>query len=129
MSSNGNCCCEHAHSVTSAHVDLAADNNGTLSDAFQYGDPTDTTWTLDGCTFAMDVQLTYYDVTPKLSLSSAAGTIVVDDPVQRVIHLHVDPLTLLPGNYVYDLIMTDALGTKTPLQHGQLEICQGVTGV
>lgn len=129
MSSNGNCCCEHAHSVTSAHVDIAADNNGTLSDAFQFGDPTDTTWTLDGCTFAMDVQLTYYDAAPKLSLSSMAGTIVVDDTVQRVIHLSVDPVPLLPGAYVYDLVMTDALGTKTPLMHGALCISQGVTGV
>lgn len=132
MSADG-ACCERAHSVTSAHVDLAIDNNSSWSDAFQFGDPDDTTWDLNGCTFSMDVQVTYYDIAPKLSLATSAGTIVVDDPVQRVIHFNVPAATLqndlTPGTYVYDLIMTDARGVATALMHGKVEISQGVTGV
>lgn len=126
-------CCDHAHSVTSAHVDLTLDNNTTWSDAFQYGDLDDTTWTLNGCSFTMDVQIAYYDVAPRLSLASSAGTIVTDDSVQRVIHLNVPAAaiqaSLMPGVYVYDLVMTDAMGTRTALMHGYVEVSQGVTGV
>jgi len=127
------CGCTYPHSETSAHEDMAIDNNATWSNAFQFGTPTDTTWSFNGCTFAADVQLTYYDATPKLSVSSAAGTIVIDDPNQRVLHFSVAPLAiqnaLLPGAYVYDLIMTDAMGIKTALMHGCLTVVQGVTGV
>ena len=126
-------CCEHAHSVTSAHVDLAIDDNATWSDAFQFGDLGDTTWTLSGCTFTMDVQITYYDLAPKLSLATTAGTIVTADPVQRVIYLSVPSAAivaaLIPGTYVYDLIMTDAFGVRTALMHGSVEVSHGVTGV
>ena len=86
--------CESAHSVTSAEVNLAIDNNGTWMDAFQFGEPADTTWDLVGQSFELDVQLSYYDATPKLSLTSAAGEIVIDDPIQRVIHLNVDSAAL-----------------------------------
>jgi hypothetical protein len=130
---NGNCDCGYGHSATSAHVDLSIDNNTTWSDAFQFDDPDDTTWTLDGCSFTLDVQVTYYDLEPKLSLSSAAGTILIADPIKRVIYFSVPAAAVqagvLPGTYVYDLIMTDALGVRTALMHGQLEVSQGVTGV
>ena len=87
-------CTFDGHSVTSALVNLSIDNNGTWMDAFQFGTPGDTTWTLTGQKFEMDIQLNYYDATPKLSLTSTAGKIVIDDVNQRVIHLNVDPATL-----------------------------------
>jgi|SRR5215472_6509592 len=123
----------NGHSVTSAHVDLSIDNNGTWMDAFQFGTPGDTTWTLTGQKFEMDVQLNYYDATPKLSLTSTAGKIVIDDVIQRVIHLNVDPATLQgalqPGTYVYDLVMLDASvpPVRVPLMHGDVCVSQGVT--
>ena len=119
--------------VTSAHVDLQIDNNGTWQDAFQFGTPGDTTWTLANQTFEMDVQKTRYDATPLLSLKSTTGTIIIDDIVQRVIHFNVGPATiqssLNPGTYVYDLVMlsSDATPIRTPLMHGQVIVCQGVT--
>lgn len=128
--------CSHngcTHSVTSAHVDLQIDNNGTWQDAFQFGEPDDTTWTLTGQTFSMDVQRDYYDATPKLSLTSAGGRIIIDDVRQRVIHLNVDPAdiqtSLKPGTYVYDLVMTDGSipGIRVPLMHGIVIVEQGVT--
>lgn len=121
------------HSVTSAHVDMRIDNNGTWSDAFQFGEPDDTTWTLTGQAFSMDVQLTYYDATPLLSLSSSAGRIIIDDVNQRVIHFNVDPVALQaalkPGQYVYDLVMLDAStpSVRVPLMHGIVIVAQGVT--
>jgi hypothetical protein len=123
--------CDYPGSETSAHEDITISNNATWSSAFQYGDPTDTSWTLNGATFAADVKVNYYDATAKLSVSTGAGTIVIDDPVQRVIHFNVPPATLqnllTPGYYVYDLLMTDALGVVTQLMHGALQVGKGVT--
>jgi hypothetical protein len=120
-----------AHSVTSARVDLRIDNNGTWMDAFQFGEPDDTTWTLTGQTFELDVQLNPYDTVPLLSLTTANGRIFVDDVVQRVIHFKVDPAdiqaSLNPGAYVYDLVMVDGSNVRVPLMHGSLLVQQGVT--
>jgi hypothetical protein len=112
---------------------MRIDNNGTWSDAFQFGEPDDTTWTLTGQAFSMDVQRDYYDTTPKLSLTSAGGQIVIDDVVQRVIHLNVAPTSiqtsLQPGTYVYDLVMLDTSTPpiRVPLMHGIVIVAQGVT--
>jgi hypothetical protein len=129
------CCpvngCDY-HSVTSAHVDMAIDNNGTWSDAFQFGTPGDFTWTLTN-NFGMDVQANRYDATPLLQLSTTNGRIIVDDAVQRVIHLNVAPAdiqaSLRPGVYVYDLVMMDGSTPpiRTPLMHGHVRVGQGVT--
>lgn len=128
------CACNgYWHSVTSAHEDIPIDNNGTMMNAFQFGTPTDTTWTFNGQSFEMDVQLTYYDNTPKLSLSTASGTIVIDDPIQRVLHFNVPPsniqTSLTPGAYVYDLIMLDGSTppVRVPLMHGRILVGQGIT--
>jgi hypothetical protein len=124
-------CCTYGHSVTSAHVDLAIDNNGTWSDAFQFGDQDDTTWTLTGQSFELDVQRNSYDLVPLLSLSTANSRILVDDVTQRVIHLDVSaPIiqaTLQPGTYVYDLVMVSGSNVRVPLMHGTLQVTQGVT--
>jgi hypothetical protein len=119
--------------VTSAHVDLAIDNNGTWQDAFQFGEPDDTTWTLNDQAFAMDVQRSYFDTVPLLSLATSDGRIIIDDIIQRVIHLNVDPTliqsSLQPGTYVYDLVMigTPPSGVRVPLMHGTVCVAQGVT--
>jgi hypothetical protein len=119
--------------VTSAHVDLAIDNNGTWQDAFQFGEPTDTTWTLDGQLFELDVQLSPYDLVPLLHLDTGGGRIVIDDVVQRVIHLNVAPAdiqtSLQPGAYIYDLVMVSAASPaiRVPLMHGTVFVSQGVT--
>jgi hypothetical protein len=121
------------HSVTSAHEDLKIDNNGTWMDAFQFGTPTDTTWTLTGQSFELDVQRNPYDPVPLLHMDSAGGQIVIDDMVQRVIHFNVSPAVLQaslpPGTYVYDLVMVDAStpSVRVPLMHGVLKVAQGVT--
>ena len=105
------------HSVTSAQVDMRIGNNGTWEDAFQFGDPDDTTWTLDNQGFELDVQRNPYDAEPLLSLSTANGRIIVDDTVQRVIHFNVDAAdiqaSLHPGTYVYDLVMVDGSNPPT----------------
>jgi hypothetical protein len=121
------------HSVTSAHVDMMIDNNGTWEDAFQFGQPGDFTWTLAHQTFAMDVQLNRYDQIPLLQMSTTNGRIITDDVVQRVIHFNVDPAdiqtNLTPGTYVYDLVMVDesSPALRVPLMHGSVTVVQGVT--
>ena len=120
-----------AHSATSARVDLQIDDNGTWSDAFQFGEPDDTTWTLQDQSFELDVQLSSYDVTPLLSLSTDSGRIVVDDIVQRVIYFNVPPAdiqaALRPGTYLYDLVMVSSINVRVPLMHGKLYVNRGIT--
>lgn len=124
---------EVAHSVTSARVDLRIDDNSTWMDAFQFGEPTDTTWTLQGQSFELDVQHDPYDAVPLLHLDTVGGRIIIDDSVQRVIHFNVSPTdiqaSLNPGTYVYDLVMLD--GSTPPirvaLMHGNLMVSRGVT--
>jgi hypothetical protein len=123
--------CNDGHSSTSARVDIKIDDNGTWSDAFRFGKPDDTTWTLTGQSFELDVQLDPYGIS-LLSLTMTNGRIVVDDPVQRVIHFKVDPAdiqsALDPGWYVYDLVMIDvASDVRVPLMHGELQVVHGVT--
>ena len=119
------------HSTTSAKVDLAIDNNGTWSDAFQFGDPDDLTWTLTDTIFELDVQRNPFDLVPLLTLTSSNGRIITDDVVQRVIHFNVPAVdiqaNLTPGVYVYDLVMVDINGVRTPLMHGAVTVTQGVT--
>ena len=120
-------------SSTSARTDLQISNNGTWMDAFQFGTPGDTTWTLDGQHFELDVQLNPYDLVPLLSLSTNNNRIIIDDAAQRVIHFSVKPddlqANLRPGKYVYDLVMVDAIDQtiRVPLMHGFLFVGQGVT--
>jgi hypothetical protein len=120
------------HSSTSARVDLQIDNNGTWEDAFQFGEPEDRTWSLEGQSFELDVQRNAYDVEPLLSLSTANARILTADPVKRVIYFRVDPVDiqnqLKPGMYVYDLVMIDDMtDIRVPLMHGMLQVAQGVT--
>jgi hypothetical protein len=126
-------CCDTwtGHSVTAAKVDLQIANNATWMDAFQFGYPDDTTWTLVGQTFELDVQLDRYDTTPLLHISTTDSTIIIDDVVQRVIHFNVPPTSiqtsLSPGTYVYDLVMINASGQRVALMYGTLKVIQGVT--
>jgi hypothetical protein len=122
-----------AHSVTSARVDLRIDDNATWMDAFQFGEPDDTTWTLNGQMFELDVQRTPYDAVPLLHMDTAGGRIIIDDSVQRVIHFNVDPTdiqaSLSPGTYVYDLVMLDGSSpaVRVALMHGYLTVSRGIT--
>jgi hypothetical protein len=117
-------------SATSQYSPMTISNNVTWSDAFQF-DRGDDTWTLTGCDFELDVQRNSYDTTPLLSLSTADGRIIIDDPVQRVIHFNVAPAdiqaALAPGVYVYDLVMIDTIAVRSLLMHGPLTVKQGVT--
>lgn len=126
--------CSSNGSITSAEVDLVAQNNATWNDAFQFGDEDDTTWSFTGMTFMMDVKDNVYSTTARLALTSGAGEIVVDDEAKRVLHLNVTDTTiksdLPPATYVYDLIMLD--GSTPPvrvaLMHGTVTVTQGATG-
>lgn len=119
--------------ITAAIVNIATTQNATLSDAFQFGTPGDTSWSLTGMSFRMEVKASRDDGTPLYILSSGGGQIVVDDPVQRVLHLHVvdtDIQTNLPNAvYVYDFVMLDGSTppVRTVLMQGTLTIGQGVT--
>lgn len=119
-------------SDTQARVDMVVRNNATWDDAFQFGDPTDTTWTLTGQSFMAEVKGSREDATALAILTTGDGSIVVDDVDLRVIHFHYSDLllvaNLVPGEYVYDLVMIDdSTGDRVNLMGGKVEVKQGVT--
>lgn len=120
-----------AYSETAALEDMTVANNGTWSTAYQIGKPDDPTWNFNDCNFELDVQRNRYDQVPLLSLSTGNGRIIVDDPIQRVLHFNVLAAdiqsNLPPGIYVYDLVMIDVNGVRTPLMYGNVKVVQGVT--
>lgn len=118
---------------TAACVDIYASNNVTLQDAFQFGTVGDTTWSFTGQNFKLEVKASREDIAPLMTLTSAGGSIIVDDAVQRILHLNQPEAALqaaLPcGEYVYDLVMFDNAGTpiRVLLMYGRLFLSQGVT--
>lgn len=121
--------------VTAARVDVVTPDNATWTDAFQFGIQGDTSWSFTGMAFRLDIKGNKFTQTAALlSLTSAAGQIVVLDPVQRILQLNVSEATLtgglVPGEYVYDLIMFDTSvpPIRTPLMYGEFKLVHGVTG-
>lgn len=117
---------------TAAIVDIVAANTVTLQEAFQFGLTTDI-WTFTGQNFKMEVKASRDDAVGLVAWTSLGGTIVVDDAVNRVLHLNVSEAAIqaaLPvGEYVYDLVMFDgsAPPIRSLLMQGKLFVTQGVT--
>jgi len=120
--------------VTSARVDLTIQDNATFEDAFQFGTPGDTTWSFTGQTFRMDIKASFDDAVALASYTSGAGQIVVDDAVNRILHMNVPEATiqaaLPPAEYQYELMMIDGStpAIRVPLMHGEITITHGITG-
>lgn len=128
--------CQVFSPPSSADVTIVTANNATFQDAFQFDDDDVTTWTFTNKTFRMDVKANVEnDAPPMGSFTSAGSEIVVDDVTLRILHFNVNKATLLadgliPGEYVYDFLMTDTITTVvTPLMHGAFIVTDGVTGV
>jgi hypothetical protein len=119
--------------VTAAVVDIFQSDNATLQDAFQFGTPGDTSWSFTGMSFKMEVKASRDDTTPLVTWTSGGGQIVVDDAVNRVLHLNVPDTALQaslpPAVYVFDLIMLDGSTPpiRTQLMQGRIYIRHGVT--
>jgi hypothetical protein len=119
--------------LTSARVNITIPNTVTWEDAFQFGVPGDTTWSFTGQNFHLEVKASRDDATALFSATSSGGSIVVDDVVQRVLHMNVPESAILAAlpvaTYVYDLVMFD--GSVPPirvqLMQGELEVQQGIT--
>jgi len=128
-------------SVTRADVDITVQNNVTWNDAFQF-DPPDTydtddvppAWNFTGQNFRLDIKGNPEDATDLLSITSGAGQIVVDDAINRILHMNVPETTLsaalVPGRYFYDLIMYDGSSPaiRQVLMGGRFNYSIGITG-
>lgn len=118
---------------TSAIVNITIANTVTWNDAFQFGVVGDTTWSFTGQNFRLEVKASRDDAVALFTASTALGSIVVDDVVQRVLHMNVPEsaiLTALPvAEYVYDLVMYDASvpPIRVQLMQGELQVKQGIT--
>ena len=119
--------------ITAARYDMRIQDNATWEDAFQLGTVGDTTWSFTGQNFRCDVKGSRDDASPLLTAQTSNGTIVVDDAVARVLHFFVPETSiaaaLLPGDYVYDLVMFD--GSTPPirvvLMRGRIKVSHGIT--
>jgi len=137
---------------SSAYVDIKTGDNVTWLDAFQFGTggscgctgPTGPNWTLTG-TFQWDIEGNpWMGATANLGLSlvssGATGSlIVVDDPVNLILHANVQPVVLLgttgatgatgpglvPGRYKHALRMTQGVNI-IELLHGEFHLSHGV---
>jgi len=119
--------------LTASIVDLQVPNNATFQQGLQFGVVGDTSWSLTGQAFTMQIKASRDDVTPLATWTSAGGQFVIDDVVQRIINFNVPDSAItaaLPvGEYVYDLVMFD---TSVPpirvlLMQGKMFVGQGVT--
>lgn len=121
-------------SVTRARVDIAIENNATWLDAFLFGTQGDTSWSFVGQNFRLDVKGNKDQSAALLSLTTGAGTIIVDDVIARILHLNVPETAIVaalePGEYIYELVMYDnsSPAVRVPLMGGQLVVLQGIVG-
>lgn len=119
------------HPPTSANVDISVANNSSFNEAFQFDLETVTSWDFVDKTFQMGIKGNFEQDAALITFVSGAQ-ITVDDTALRIIHFNVDDVTLraalVPGTYVYDLIMTDNVNVRTQLMHGYFNFAQGVTG-
>lgn len=134
---------------TSAYVEIVASDNATFGDAYQFdpGAPTGPTggtgpiWNMNGMNFRMDIKAYPDGPTALMSIIGPTGPmqIIVDDPIQRVLHFNVPAVTgptgttlavLIPGKYVYDFVMYDSSTppVRTLLMHGPFSLRHGITG-
>jgi hypothetical protein len=124
--------------ASSAHIDLVVANNATFGDALQFDPPvpgvTGPAWSFSGQNFRLDIKPNFETALPLLSLTSAAGQIVVDDVTQRILHFNVPEsviaAALIPGCYLYDFVMysNDVPPIRVVLSHGKFSVTDGVTG-
>ena len=133
---------------TAAIVNITTADNVTFEDAYQFDPPavpgqplppyypaggTGPTWGFTGQNFRMDIKTNLNASGPSLTLTSAAGQIVVDDFTNRILHFNVPETIfsgLIPGTFLYDFIMFD--GSVPPirvmLMQGKFYLQHGITG-
>jgi hypothetical protein len=124
-----------AQAVTAARIDIVTPDNTTWTDAFQFGIQGDTSWSFTSQNFRLDIKGNKYtQAVALLSLTSGAGQLVVQDPVQRILQMNVPEATLtgslVPGEYQYDLVMIDTSipPIRIALMYGSFKLTHGVTG-
>jgi hypothetical protein len=117
---------------SSAHANFTVAKNTTFSDAIQFGEDGDTSWSFTNKTFRMGIKGNFEQSPEVIAFTSAAGEIVVADAAERVLYFNVPPATLqavlVPGVYLYDLRMIDTdTAVRTQLLHGEFIFVDAVT--
>ena len=118
-----------------ATVTFSIMNNAWFLNAFRFGVLGDTSWSFTGKHFLCDLKSDPSVTKPDLSLSSltpSPATILVLDPVVRVLQFNVTDLLIRSklqlGPYQFDLIMVDNVtGERDTLMSGTITVDQGVT--
>ncbi len=120
---------------TAAIVNMTVYNNATWQDAFRFGIEGDTSWDFVGQKFIMEIKGNRNDAAALLQLKSDDSEIIVDDTVERILHLNVDDeairAALKVGEYVYDFVMYDTTvpeAIRTVLMRGKVCVTQGISG-
>jgi energy-converting hydrogenase Eha subunit C len=130
----------------SAFIDFVVGTNETFSDALIF-DPPEWGWGCTGATgctgpapwtlapnWEMSIKGNRQQTSALITLTTGAGQIIVQDPVNRIISFNVPDTVLnaalVPGNYVFDLVMSDnsTPPIRTQMAHGGFRFSLGVTG-
>jgi hypothetical protein len=91
---------------------------------------------LEGTSDNSAIDLTGYSVNAEIrkwsgsSTSVSFGSTVVNPPTSGKIYLTLsstDTLSLKPGRYVYDIVVSDLFGIKTRVIEGMVLVREGVT--
>jgi hypothetical protein len=122
----------HTASPTSSHANIIVAKNTTFSDSIRFDDPDDTSWDFINKTFRMGLKGNFEQDEETVAFTSAASEIVVLDAITRILGFNVPQATmeaaLVPGVYLYDLIMTDTItAVRTQLMHGEFHFAEAVT--
>jgi hypothetical protein len=91
-------------------------------------------WNFNGESFRLDIKANKWATAALLSLTSAAGQIIIQDPINRILQMNVPESVftgvVVPGSYPYELMMFNSANPsiRTPLMHGKFTLTHGVAG-
>lgn len=95
-------------------------------------------WNFDGANFRLDIKTSIRATGAAITFTgtqgNANGQIVVQDPINRILQMNVPESVwtnvLVPGEYVYELMMYDNSSppVRTPLMHGKFTLVHGIAG-
>lgn len=95
-------------------------------------------WNFNGQNFRLDIKTQFNATGPALTLTGAQGnpngSIVVQDPINRILQMNVPEATLTaaltPGEYLYELMMYDSSNppVRVSLMKGKFTLVHGIAG-
>ena len=107
----------------SAIYNMSMDSHSDFKREFQIKDG-NTVLDITGYSFAMKMRTQYGSPT---SHDAACSIVLATDGTFKVEYTDTATADIKPGDYLYDIVMTDDGGTKTTLLRGSVTVNGGIT--